>query len=483
MPFQTFPSPALTVLVVDDIATTRLMLAGLVRNMGYQVQMAADGEQALAMFSAQQPDMVLLDLLMPGIDGFAVTRQIKAMSGVKWVPVVVLSGLDGEQHLLAALDAGADDFLHKPAQPSILASKLKNLARVIELQQQHAALLNKSLAISENSFDAIVVTTDEGEIHGVNCAAERLILADRDVLLGRAVREILPNIQLQLAPTDLQQGQLQQVAIMPLRGEPIPVEVGLTFFYEGGQRFWLLILHDIRERERVDRLKQQFIATLSHELRTPLTSIIGSLKMLQSPQFAGVDQRAMSLLEMADRNAGRLLHMVNELLDLNKAAAGALQLELHHYKLHELLEEVLQSNQGYAAQHEVQLRLDAQFETARTLCTDKMRFLQIMGNLISNACKYSPRQSEVVISVRVNTFGVQLAVRDQGCGVAAHFVPSLFEPFTQADASDSRLRGGTGLGLAITRQLCQAFAGSIEYQPAPGGGSEFTVSLPWEVPR
>lgn len=483
MPFHSLLSQPLTVLVVDDIATTRLMLAGLVNKMGYRTLLAADGEQALKLFTQAQPDMVLLDLLMPDLDGFEVTRRIKAQEGNKWVPVVVLSGLEGEQHLLAALEAGADDFMHKPAEPAILASKLQNLSRVLVLQQQHAALLNKSLAMSENSFDAILVVGGDESIQGLNLAAERLLQADRDVMHGRSIRMVLPNVQFDLGGFDPRQGQLQALEVHPLRGERIPVELGLSFFYQGGERFWLLILRDVSERERIDRLKQQFIATLSHELRTPLTSIIGSLKLLKNPQFASVDERASPLLEMADRNAGRLLHMVNELLDLNKAAAGALQLEIHQYPLPLLLDEVRHANQGYADQYNVRLLLDSHSVASQTLHTDKMRFGQIFANLISNACKYSPAGSEVSVNAQVVANQLHISVRDHGPGISEAFLPSLFEPFTQADASDSRLRGGTGLGLAICRQLCNALAGTIRYQPAAGGGSEFIVTFSLEDVR
>jgi signal transduction histidine kinase len=479
MPFNDLPAGVLTVLVVDDIAATRRRLCNLVQKMGYCVISAKEGKSALALFEQAQPDIVLLDLLMPGLDGCEVALRIKALAGKKWVPVIVLSGLEGEQHLLAALEAGADDFLRKPTEPAILASKLKNLARVLVLQQQHAALLNKSLAVSENSFDAILVLGSDETIQGLNLAAERLLQADRGVMLGRAVRGILPNLAFGQAKHAPSQGRLQQLEVLPLSGESIPVELGLTCFHQAGEQFWLLILRDVSERQRVDQLKQQFIATLSHELRTPLTSIIGSLKMLQSPQFAFVDERASPLLEMADRNASRLLHMVNELLDLNKAAAGALQLELRPYSAANLLGEVVQVNLGYAAKYGVSLQLFCELDESLVICTDKMRFGQIMSNLISNACKYSPAHSTVDVDASITSSVLRIIVRDRGAGIAEDFVPHLFEPFTQADASDSRLYGGTGLGLAISRQLCSALGGSISYQAAQDSGSEFTVTLPW----
>ncbi|QKJ67714.1 hybrid sensor histidine kinase/response regulator [Deefgea piscis] len=478
MPFHDFAATALTVLVVDDIASTRRVLSSLVQKMGHRVILAEDGETALLAYEQAKPDMVLLDLLMPGIDGFEVTRRIKNLAGNKWVPVVVLSGLEGEQHLLAALEAGADDFLQKPAEPAILASKFKNLARVLVLQQQHAVLLSKSMAVSENSFDGILIVDSDEMIQGLNLAAERLLKTERDMMLGLQVKAFLPGLDFGKAKHGAHHGQLQQLEMQPLIGDAIAVELGLTLVEQGNEQFWLLILRDVSERQRVDRLKQQFIATLSHELRTPLTSIIGSLKMLQSSQFAAVDERAFPLLEIADRNASRLLHMVNELLDLNKAAAGALQLELGVYPLLTLLAEFVEENQGYAAKYDVDLQLYVEIDATCEIRTDKMRFGQIMSNLISNACKYSPARSEVKVIASTADSVWQIIVQDRGPGIAGSFLPHLFDPFTQADASDSRLYGGTGLGLAISRQLCSALGGTISYQAAQGGGSEFIVLLP-----
>nr|WP_314899835.1 ATP-binding protein [uncultured Deefgea sp.] len=458
----------LSVLVVDDIAITRLQIFSIVQKLGFKTLQASGGAEALRLFEAEQPDIVLLDLLMPEIDGFAVTRAIKAIEGERWTPVVVLSGLEGEAHLLKALQAQADDFLHKPISAEILGHKLNNLARVLNLQRQHSALLTRSRAITENSFDGILVVDPHQRIQGINFRCELLFHAEREQLIGRPLSELLPKLQLNGAA---EAGLHSQVLLAKgLDGSELPVEVGVTFFYQDDEPYLLATVRDISERERVDQLKQQFIATLSHELRTPLTSIIGALKMLHGTQTAQFNATSTQLIEMADRNAGRLLKMVNELLDINRSAAGSLQLDLQWHSLGELLAEAQSTHAGYAAQHQVKIQLALAPEISNTqLLTDHHRLMQILGNLISNACKFSPKQGTVTMRAQIHDGQLQLAVEDQGNGIPIDFQPRLFTPFSQAESGDARIRGGSGLGLAITKQLIEAMEGQIHYRTSELG--------------
>ncbi|MBE9609544.1 ATP-binding response regulator [Chitinilyticum piscinae] len=467
-------------LIVDDIAITRMQLAAQVRELGFRISEAANGEAALACMAEQTPDIVLLDLLMPGMDGFTVSRIIKGRDYGRWIPIVVLSGLEGEEHLLKALEAHADDFLHKPVNPAILSNKLGNLRRVLTLQAQHNSLLSRSQAISRNSFDAILLADPSLRICEANPAAAILFGQSLGELLGQPLSALLPDLQ----PACTSSGPATLVKLDVLRPDAslIPVEAGLGSFAQDGASYLLITLRDISERVRADQLKQQFIATLSHELRTPLTSIIGALKMLQA-DTASLTPQQHQLLAMADRNSGRLLGMVNELLDLNRSQAGKLQLVRHAAQLGDLLDEAVASHLGYAQRHAVNLELDCSAPVRlQWLNTDHGRFLQIMANLLSNACKFSAAGDTVTIRAAREGTQLSIAVSDHGPGIPADFLPRLFEPFTQADGSDSRRQGGSGLGLAITRQLVEALEGQIQVSTTPGEGSTFTLYFPVGAP-
>ncbi|WP_297573673.1 ATP-binding protein [uncultured Deefgea sp.] len=458
----------LCVLVVDDIAFIRQQVCMVVESLGFKTLQASGGAEALRLFAAEQPDIVLLDLLMPEVDGFTVTREIKAKGGERWTPVVVVSGLEGDAHLLEALKAQADDYLHKPIVPAILQHKLNNLAQVLNLQRQHEALLTRSRAITENSFDAILVINSEQKIQSINFRCEYLFQTPREQLIGKGLLELLPKLQLNCAKGSSQHSQIL-LAKRP-DGSKITIEVGITSFDQDNERFLLATLRDVSERERVDQLKQQFIATLSHELRTPLTSIIGALKMLQGTQSTQFNSSSSQLIEMADRNAGRLLKMVNELLDINRSVSGHLQLNLQWQSLNDLLAEARLAHEGYANRHQVQLQLTVAPElSTATIFTDHYRLMQILGNLVSNACKFSP--PDAIVAVRASTDDTQLIIEieDQGSGIPIAFQPRMFQAFSQADAGDARIRGGSGLGLAITKQLIEAMEGQISYRTSEHG--------------
>lgn len=468
------------ILIVDDIADSRTRLATLVSTLGYGVIEASGGQDALICMDMFSPDIVLLDLLMPGIDGFTVCRRIKQQNYGRWVPIVVLSGLDGEEHLLEALQAQADDFLHKPVNPAILASKLSNLGRALTLQAQLNTLLARSQAISLNSFDAILLVDPDVRIVEANPAATVMFGQTEKQLIGLPLNILLPKLNTSCHTEQPQ--NLQRIHVIRPDGSLVPAEAGLSQFNQNGENYLIVTLRDISERDRVDQLKQQFIATLSHELRTPLTSIIGALKMWKvgiTPQNSNPQQ--VMLIEMADRNAGRLLGMVNELLDLNRSLAGKLQLHCTPEPLGELLDEVISNHLGYAQKHATVLELICPTPLRKlVLKIDRCRFMQIMANLISNACKFSPSGGAVTVRTTLTSHQCSIQVCDQGPGIPAEFMPQLFEPFAQADSCDNRRQGGSGLGLAITLRLVEALNGQINVQSS-SQGSTFTVTFPLEA--
>ncbi|MEK7738028.1 MAG: response regulator, partial [Pseudomonadota bacterium] len=168
---QDFSAQSFTVQVVDDTAANRQILQVFLKKLGFKVIAAEDGIQAVEQFSVSRPDIVLMDVMMPVMDGYEATRRIKALCGERWVPVVFLSALDKHENLVAGLDAGGDDYLHKPVNFVVLEAKLRSLMRTMNVQQALAETRRRAQAISDNIIDGVITIDQDGNIQSANPSA------------------------------------------------------------------------------------------------------------------------------------------------------------------------------------------------------------------------------------------------------------------------------------------------------------------------
>ncbi|KRW70330.1 PAS domain-containing protein [Pseudomonas sp. TTU2014-096BSC] len=234
---------------------------------------------------------------------------------------------------------------------------------------------------------------------------------------------------------------------------------------------------DLTEHKRIEQMKNDFVSTVSHELRTPLTSISGALGLINGGALGEVPPAMQQMLDIAHRNSQRLGHLINDLLDMEKIAAGKMSFDMHEHSLRQLLEEALASNQAFAAQLGVNCVLREAVDVQ--VWVDASRLQQVLGNFLSNAIKYTPEGGEVSLHCSVpDATHVRISVTDQGPGIAAEFRARVFEKFAQADASDSRQKGGTGLGLAITKEFIERMGGKVGFDTAEGQGTTFWCELP-----
>lgn len=228
----------------------------------------------------------------------------------------------------------------------------------------------------------------------------------------------------------------------------------------------------LMQRSQLDTIKDEFISTVSHELRTPLTSIRGALGLLSAGLMGSVDTKAGNLLRIAVANTDRLIRLINDILDLERMQSGRAPLYIRRCSLGELAQQALDTMTGMAETADVCLELVV---TGNTVCGtesdmlpdlffdgDPDRILQVLTNLLSNAIKFSPPLSIVRMEIAVNDPGtLELRVRDQGRGIPADKLDTIFDRFGQVEASDARQKGGTGLGLAICRSIVQQHDGTI----------------------
>jgi PAS domain S-box-containing protein len=234
---------------------------------------------------------------------------------------------------------------------------------------------------------------------------------------------------------------------------------------------------DVTAQLEAERMKKDFTSTLSHELRTPLTSIIGSLQLITSGVMGEVDKEVGELTAVAERNAQRLLDLINDLLDIEKIESGKLALAPETIAVDDLVRESIVLNQAFAERFKVRFRSHGD-APERRVHADRKRLLQVMTNLLSNAVKFSPEGGEVEISTEDAGAKVRVSVHDRGPGIPEAFRARIFGRFTQADSTATRHKGGTGLGLAICKRLLELMRGRIGFDDRPGGGTTFWFELP-----
>lgn len=244
-----------------------------------------------------------------------------------------------------------------------------------------------------------------------------------------------------------------------------------------GIRYFAAIERDLTERKAAEAMKDEFISTVSHELRTPLTALRGAIGMLNPQLVPELTPQAQQLVDIAQRNCARLLYLINDLLDMEKIGSGGLQCSFTPLAMAEIVRTALDINAPYAERHGVRLVFEPPALPLRVMA-DEQRLLQVLGNLLSNAARFSPAGGEVTVTLQPQDDRVRISVCDTGVGVPESFVPCLFQKFAQAPPRPSEARTGTGLGLAISRAIVEQHDGEIGYYPNRPQGSCFYFLLP-----
>jgi signal transduction histidine kinase len=231
-------------------------------------------------------------------------------------------------------------------------------------------------------------------------------------------------------------------------------------------------MNDITE---LKRMENEFISLVSHELRTPMTSIIGALDLLGSGQLGELSDRGRHILNVATNNTERLIRLVNDILDLERIKSGKITVHKVSCDLKDLLIQAIETMQPMADKVGVKLEVEP---CPVMLKLDPDRILQTLTNLLSNAIKFSEPGKTVWLKNRVTEDRCLIAVMDQGRGIPVDKLQSIFEPFQQVDASDSRSKNGSGLGLAISRYIVKQHEGEMWAESIQGQGSTFFIDFP-----
>jgi two-component system phosphate regulon sensor histidine kinase PhoR len=361
---------------------------------------------------------------------------------------------------------------------NVMAARLRD--KIEDLQQEQS----KVRAILDSMVEGVLAVDEDGQVLFMNERA-RAIFALASPLAGpKPLLEVVRNAELHAIARDVTaladaRPIRREVTVTPaaervVQVNAVPLELGLR------SKAAVMVLHDITELRRLERVRTEFIANVSHELRTPLTAIQGYVETLLTGAIDDPEQRAQ-FLEVVHRHAERLGRLLNDLTDLSNIELGKVPLDLEALRLAEVVDSALTVVRPSADARQVSLGIEVP-DDLPLVQADRDRLQQILINLLDNAVKYTPDGGAIVIRGRqAGASTVEVAVADTGIGIPASDLPRITERFYRVDKARSRKLGGTGLGLAIVKHLVHALGGELVIESELGRGTTARVTLPRHV--
>jgi PAS domain S-box-containing protein len=507
------------ILVVDDRPENLLALGTILEGPDRELVLVRSGRDALRELLRQSFALILLDVNMPEMDGFETAELIRRRPSSAHTPIIFMTAEHDEDLATRSYAMGAVDYIPTPVNRAVLRAKAAvfvELFRKTEENRRQGEQLRHAeerlrrqaeekarqaderlrLAVESVSDYAIFSLGTDGRIATWNAGAARLFgFEDREVIGGECS---------QLFPMEAR-GEEPHWLRARADGR---TEVEAWFERKGGARFfgrgvvttmlgpsgeilgYSKVVQDVTLRKQAEealarqaeqlqeanRLKDEFLAVLSHELRTPLNAIIGWTHMLRRERLE--PEVARQALDAIARNGQAQLGLVNDILDVSRFVAGKFRLELAPVDVRDAARGAAETGALAAKAKGVELRLDLGDE-ALLVNGDAERLRQIVGNLVSNAVKFTHAGGHVTLAASRRGDSVCVSVTDDGIGIAPSFVPHVFERFRQADSSSVRAHGGLGLGLAIVRHLVELHGGVARVESGgEGHGSTFEILLP-----
>lgn len=500
------------ILLVDDQPNNLLALESILADMGENLVTADSGTRALRSLLGTEFAVILLDVQMPDLDGFETASLIRQRDKSRDTPIIFLTALSrSETNVFRGYELGAVDYIFKPFHPEILRSKVKVFVELfrkreaIRRQANELALLSRQNELVLNAAaDGVFGVDADGLATFVNPAAARM--------LGRAVVEIKgADVHALIHPRfsgvetcnppecplygavhgDVPRAEVEN-AFFRADGTSFPAEFTASLMRDGdGTRLGSVITYrDVtvrraaaltaeaerryREAEAQNRAKDNFLATLSHELRTPMTSILGWVQFLRTGAFSEEELReALQTIESSARLQARL---IDDMLDVSRIVLGKFHVDLRPTKISDVVEAAVTTAQPAASDRGVKLKYETD-DRETLVAADSNRMQQVIGNILSNAIKFTPSGKSVDLRLERNGTKLRITVIDQGEGIEETFLPHVFDRLQQSDNSSNR--SGLGLGLAIARHIVELHDGDIIAESSGRGhGASFTVTLP-----
>jgi signal transduction histidine kinase len=515
------------ILIVDDRPETLLALEAILEGPQLELVTVESGPEALRRLLVDDFAVILLDVNMPGMDGFETANLIRQRKKCQHVPIIFLTAYSDDVFVERGYSLGAVDYILAPVVPEVLRAKVsvfadlqrktQQLRRQAESLQQRAEQLHK---LTEASLVITAAPSLETIRQALEIWARILVGANRssaifdlegllqsgtsqlDSSLLRELESVVRSNK-PLRAVDLKPEERGQSPFTAKRGQS-PGQIVVPLVGRAGQKMGILYVSEkpsgdmtdddealmvqlgqiasiamenaiLAHAREANRIKDQFLATLSHELRSPLNAILGWTRILRSDKLPESD--VVRALDVIERNVSAQTKLIEDLLDVSRITAGKMQLTIRPLPLASVTQTVIDSVQPVATKNRVRLvsLLDASVE----VMGDSERLQQAILNLLDNAIKFTPAGGRIDVTLDCQGDKALLRVADTGQGIHPEFLPDVFECFRQGDSTTTRRHGGLGIGLAVVRHVVKLHGGEVHAEsPGIGQGSVFLIELP-----
>jgi signal transduction histidine kinase len=480
------------VIVADDNSDMRAYVRELLESR-YEIETVADGQAALEAARRETPDLIVSDVMMPRMDGFALLRALRADSQLREVPTILLSARAGEEAVIEGLDAMADDYLVKPFSARELVARVGAQLQLARLRREAAA---REHILLHNAPLGMYLIDADFRLQDVNPVG-RPVFGDITPLIGRDFSDVMHSG----AWTQDHADEIIRLFRHTLAtGESYATREQLIFTGGGAEsrhfewqinriplpdgRFGVVCyfrdisvhVHARMALESADRQKNEFLAMLAHELRNPLAPIRNAGEILS--RTLPVDSTGHAMVAMVRRQVTQLTRLVDDLLDVSRITQGRVELQLRPLELSSVITQAIETAEPLfqARRHEVSI-----VSSYRALYVngDMARLVQCVVNILTNAAKYTDTNGKIRVETRANGTDAMITITDSGVGISAELLPRVFDLFVQGERTLDRSLGGLGIGLSVARQLIEMHGGRLTAASAGlGQGATFEIRIP-----
>ena len=503
------------VLVVEDEANNLDVAQRIIRASGHEALSAVDGVSALDVARAERPDAILMDLLLPRLDGFSVARALRAEDWAAHVPIIAVSALSHPGDRARALEAGCDDFVSKPYAPAELRAILvRYLPTTAPAGERGAAPAPATAprARTQERIGRVLVVDDEGSnvellsrrLESIGCATLGAGSGEQALELAKTGAPDLILLDVMMPGIDGWQ------TCRRLKADPATADIPVIFvtardraedvsrgFEVGGvdyipkpfeavelaarvrsALFTKKLQDELRKRnldlQRMERSRQELIGMLGHDIRNLANSVVAFLQLVRMGSLRPSQAEFAQLLGLSESNVSELLRMVNALLDVYKMEEGRLEAMPHVASLEELVQRSIAQVSTEALAREI--ALESRVAADEQVFVDDGLIVRVFTNLLVNAVKHTPAKGTITVeSGRAPERSIVVRVRDTGPGIAAPDAPYIFDRFYQGAGKS---RGGTGLGLAFCKLAIELHGGTIRVVNPGEPGAIIELTLP-----